>query len=97
MLVARKWRVGGRVQGVGFRAFVQNAAMAEGLHGWVANAPDGDVEIQAEGDAESVDRFELRVRRGPAGARVERVRVDAIPPSGRPTGFRIEHWPVRMR
>lgn len=83
MLVARRFRVTGRVQGVGFRYFAQMAARAEGLGGWVQNQPDGSVEVMAEGDRESVDRFEARLRRGPAGARIDEVRVDEDVPSGR--------------
>ena len=87
MLVARRFRVTGRVQGVGYRYFAQLAARAEGLSGWVQNQPDGSVEVMAEGDRESVLRFEAKLRRGPAGARVDRVRVDEDVPSGRPGEF----------
>lgn len=89
MLVARRIIVSGRVHGVGFRVFAEHAARAEGLHGWVTNLPDGRVEAQVEGERESVDRFELRMRRGPAYAQVEAVEVDDVPPSGRSTGFSI--------
>ena len=79
--------VSGRVQGVGFRAFAEFVAQAEGLHGWVTNLPDGRVESVVEGELESVDRFEAKVRRGPARARVETVEVESIAPTERPTGF----------
>jgi acylphosphatase len=79
--------VTGRVQGVGFRFFAEQAARAEGIHGWVTNLPDGRVEAVAEGERESVDRFELKMRRGPARAQVDSVAVEDIAPSGRPTGF----------
>jgi acylphosphatase len=87
MLVARRFRVTGRVQGVGYRYFAQLMARAEGLSGWVQNQPDGSVEVMAEGDGESVLRFEAKLRRGPAGARVDQVRVDEDVPSGRPGEF----------
>jgi acylphosphatase len=87
MLVARRFRLMGRVQGVGFRYFAQSAAHAEGLSGWVQNQPDGSVEVVAEGDRESVVRFEAKLRRGPAGARVDEVRVDEDVPSGRAGEF----------
>ena len=87
MLVARRFRVTGRVQGVGFRYFAQAAARMEGLSGWVQNQSDGSVEVVAEGDRESVLRFEAKLRRGPAGARVDEVRVDEDVPSGRSNGF----------
>jgi acylphosphatase len=89
MLVARRFLVSGRVQGVGFRYFTQEVAEVEGLHGWVRNLPDGRVEVLAEGEREAVDRLERRLRRGPPAARVERVDVDETAPSERATGFRV--------
>jgi acylphosphatase len=91
MVVARRFHVKGRVQRVGFRMFVQEFGLLEGLHGWVANRPDGSVEVLAEGEADAVRRFERKVRQGPPGARVEQVTCHDEAPSGRPTGFRIEH------
>jgi acylphosphatase len=75
MLTARRLVVSGRVHGVGFRFFVDQAARREGVRGWVRNLPDGRVEILAEGDEESVDRLERQVRRGPPAARVDGVDV----------------------
>ncbi len=75
MIVARRFLVRGRVQGVGFRFFVREAAGVENVGGWVRNLQDGRVEIFAEGDLTSVDRLERRIRRGPPGARVEAVEV----------------------
>ena len=89
MLVARRYVIGGRVQGVGFRLFTEAAALREGLQGWVRNLPDGRVEIVVEGDAEAVVRFERHVRHGPPSARVEDVQVDESTPAGRATGFTI--------
>ena len=76
MIVARRFRVLGRVQGVGFRVFVLDAAQSEGLIGWVRNTPEGDVEGVAEGDREAVERFATRLQRGPASARVDHVTMD---------------------
>ena len=87
MRIARRYLVSGRVQGVGFRLFADAVALREGLHGWVRNLPDGRVEALAEGEADAVDRFEHAIGHGPPGARVERVDVDHIAPSGRDTGF----------
>ena len=49
MLVARRFVVSGRVQGVGYRFFADEAARVEGLSGWIRNLPDGRVEAFAEG------------------------------------------------
>jgi acylphosphatase len=80
MRVARRFLLSGRVQGVGFRFFAADAARREGLSGSVRNLDDGRVEAVAEGEAESVVRFERALRRGPSGARVEDVQVDDIEP-----------------
>lgn len=87
MIVRRRFLIGGHVQGVGFRMFTEARAALEGLHGYVRNLPDGRVEAVAEGEEASVDRLELALQRGPAGARVEAFDVEALPPSGRSTGF----------
>jgi acylphosphatase len=89
MIVARRILIAGRVQGVGFRFFAEAQAAVEGVHGYVKNLPDGRVEVHIEGDDESVERVERALRRGPAGARVEGFVVEAVPPSGRATGFSI--------
>jgi acylphosphatase len=89
MLVARRYVISGRVQGVGFRLFAEAAAAREGVHGWVRNRPDGQVEAWIEGDAEAVDRVEASLRRGPSHARVDDVRVEDAVPTGRATGFSI--------
>jgi acylphosphatase len=89
MRVARRFLIRGRVQGVGFRYFTYDAAIREGVHGWVRNLSDGRVEASAEGEADAVDRFERAVRQGPRGARVEAVDVEDVTPSGRETGFSV--------
>jgi len=89
VLIARRFVIAGRVQGVGFRWFAESAAAREGLHGWIRNLPDGRVEAQAEGDAEALERFERALRQGPASARVETVDVDTVMPTGRTTGFSV--------
>ena len=89
MQIARQYLISGRVQGVGFRAFTEAQAAFEGLHGWVRNLDDGRVEVRFEGEAEAVTRAEAKLRRGPAGARIADVRVEAAAPTGRATGFMI--------
>lgn len=88
MLVARRFLIRGRVQGVGFRFFAAEAASREGLHGWVMNLDDGRVEAFAEGEHEAVDRFEHALRRGPGRARVDAVEADAAAPAGH-RGFHV--------
>lgn len=89
MRVARRYLIGGRVQGVGFRFFTEAAARREGVHGWVRNLPDGRVEVSAEGESEALERFERNIRQGPPGARIAAVEVDDIAPNGRETGFGV--------
>jgi acylphosphatase len=68
--------VTGRVQGVGFRAFVEGEARARGLSGWVRNLSDGRVEAVLSGDAGVVDAVVAACRRGPAGAHVREVKLE---------------------
>jgi acylphosphatase len=90
MRIARRYLISGRVQGVGFRHFTYAQAIREQLSGWVRNLPDGRVEISAEGEREAVVRFELVIRQGPPGGRVDEVDVaDAAAPGGPARGFAI--------
>jgi acylphosphatase len=89
MVVARRYFVSGRVQGVGFRFFVEDVARREGVSGYVRNLADGRVEALVEGDVMSVGRVEAALWQGPRGARVDAVTTDEVAPSGRATGFRI--------
>jgi acylphosphatase len=63
--------VRGRVQGVGYRAFVEDEAQRRGLAGWVRNRRDGTVEAAFAGEADVVDAMIAACRRGPPGARVD--------------------------
>ena len=65
--------VAGRVQGVGFRWFVREAARRAGLAGWVRNRGDGRVEIAASGSEDAVAALVAAAREGPPGARVDQV------------------------
>lgn len=76
-------RVSGRVQGVGFRWWIQRHADALGLTGWVMNADDERVvQLVAEGEADALDRLERLIGEGPPSARVEHVDSRRSPPSG---------------
>jgi acylphosphatase len=63
----------GRVQGVGYRAWVEHQARTHGLEGWVRNRRDGSVEALFCGPAEVVAKMTALCRRGPPSARVETV------------------------
>ena len=89
MLIARRYIISGRVQGVGFRYFIQATAARENLHGWARNLPDGRVEAAAEGEADAMERFERALRHGPPGARVEDLDIEHTTPDGRDTGFTV--------
>jgi acylphosphatase len=86
---ARRYVITGRVQGVGYRFFALDAGRREGLHGHVRNLADGRVEVEAEGDADALTRFEAALWRGPSHARVDDVAIDELVPSGRPGPFAI--------
>ena len=70
--------VRGRVQGVGFRWFVREAAREAGLSGWVRNREDGAVEVEAEGPHAALDAFRALITRGPQGAVVSSVDEVAV-------------------
>jgi len=79
---ARHYRVIGQVQGVWFRAACQAHATALGLTGWVANQPDGSVEVVAEGPVESLDRFTTFLQAGPGQSSVRQLLIDERAPDG---------------
>ena len=79
----------GRVQGVGFRYFVQERAFALGLRGWVANQRDGSVRCIAEGPQPDLERLLEALRAGPAGGRVDAVDAAWTPASGEFGGFGV--------
>jgi acylphosphatase len=69
----RQVRITGRVQGVGYRAWLEHRARADGLEGWVRNRRDGSVEALFSGPADVVADMIALCRRGPSSARVEAV------------------------
>ena len=76
---ARMYRVQGRVQGVGFRFFVEAEARKLGLRGYVRNLDDGRVEVYAVGEEAKLDSLRLRLEEGPPASRVERVEERVAP------------------
>jgi acylphosphatase len=73
--VVRHVIVRGRVQGVGFRAFVEDEAAQRRLAGWVRNRRDGSVEAVLSGPVAQVDSMLAALRQGPPAARVDAVQV----------------------
>jgi acylphosphatase len=89
---AKRIIVYGRVQGVGFRFFVQHTGDRLGLTGDVRNCPDSTVEIIVEGAPGRIDRFIHEVRKGPSLARVERLEIFDAQPTGSYGTFLTEGW-----
>jgi acylphosphatase len=87
---ARRFLVRGRVQGVGFRWFVEREAHMLGIAGWVRNNHDGSVEVLAQGTRDQLSGLHSRLREGPRAARVDAVEVSEASPIARLTAFRIE-------
>jgi acylphosphatase len=73
----RRYVVRGRVQGVGFRWFVEREARVLGVSGWVRNNPDGSVEVVAMGTPEQLLALRGKLYEGPRASRVDN--VDDIP------------------
>lgn len=69
----RRVTISGRVQGVGYRAWVEHEAIARGLEGWVRNRRDGSVETLFAGPEDVVADMVASCRRGPVSARVDKV------------------------
>jgi len=82
--------VTGRVQGVGFRYFVQRSANTLGLKGWVRNLENGNVEFVVQGPAEDVDKMLSLVRSGPQLSWVKDVIVDPQQPDPTLLTFEIK-------
>ncbi len=76
MNAARRFRVWGRVQGVGYRHFVWRRATELGLAGWVRNRADGSVELVAAGDPERLSELQRLLEEGPRFARVDRIETE---------------------
>ncbi|MFY9909006.1 MAG: acylphosphatase [Candidatus Sulfotelmatobacter sp.] len=87
---ARRFVIRGRVQGVGFRWFVEREAHILGISGWVRNNADGTVEVLAQGIADQLSGLHSRLRQGPRAARVDSVEASEVRPSANISSFRIE-------
>ncbi len=88
--LARKYIVRGRVQGVGFRYFVENAANALGIRGTVRNLDDGSVEVYGIGSRDQLSQFAGMLWKGPRFADVRGVEESEAAIEHR-SDFRMEH------
>ncbi len=88
--IARKYRISGRVQGVGFRFFTEHWAIQLGLCGYVKNCWDGTVEAYAVGNAAALEAFRLRLSEGPPSARVDNLQESEEPVQKRYKRFAVE-------
>jgi acylphosphatase len=87
---ATRFVVRGRVQGVGFRWFVEAEARTLGISGWVRNNADGTVEVLAIGTRDQLSNLRSRLRSGPRAARVDDVEESEVRPVPGMNTFRIE-------
>jgi acylphosphatase len=71
--MTRRYIITGRVQGVGFRWFVEREATSLGVGGWVRNNDDGNVEVLATGSDEQLTKLRARLKQGPRASRVDQV------------------------
>ena len=81
----------GRVQGVGFRWFVQRNAERLNLSGFARNLPNGDVEVQAEGSEQALQQLIAELQKGPGMSRVDNVDFTWKKVPENFSGFRIRH------
>ena len=81
----------GRVQGVGFRFFVQQNSQELGLTGWVRNMSDGTVTMEVQGEQASVDELERRLKAGNAFIKVKSLTLEAKDVVPGESGFSIRY------
>jgi acylphosphatase len=86
---AKHYIVRGRVQGVGYRYFVQRTAERLSVNGFVRNLFSGDVEVHAEADNVTLELFKQELARGPRMAQVTKVEENDVPASGLYSSFLI--------
>lgn len=89
-MIARRFLISGRVQGVGYRFFAQRSSATHQVRGYVKNLEDGRVEVLAEGNTKAVEAFRNDLAAGPAFSNVGGMEELVIEPSGSYTTFRIE-------
>jgi acylphosphatase len=80
-VIARHLLISGKVQGVYYRGWSEETALALGLTGWVRNRMNGDVELVVQGKADVIEHFIAMAHRGPSAARVTVVEASEVPVS----------------
>ena len=90
-MIARRFIVKGRVQGVGFRWFVIRSAERMGLCGWTRNLPDGHVEVLAQGGSAAIAGLAADLEIGPPAARVDAVESIDHEPDVNLLGFSVRY------
>lgn len=88
-MLANRFTIRGRVQGVGFRYTTRHIAQRLGLSGWARNRGDGSVEIWAQGTSEALRRLHDFLNFGPRGSRVDSLTVDEVDPDRSLTSFEV--------
>lgn len=88
--MTRRYVVSGRVQGVGFRWFVEREARAIGVGGWVRNNDGGTVEVLASGTEDQLSKLRKALEKGPRAARIDEVQEFDEPQEASESSFRIE-------
>ena len=89
-MLAKTFRVRGRVQGVGFRWFVEREAQTLGIAGWVRNRADGSVEVLAQGTRDQLSALRSKLQQGPRASRVDDLEETESQPKEEMKTFRIE-------
>lgn len=87
--ITKHYLISGRVQGVGYRRFVQRQAIQLQLRGWVRNLRDGRVEAIAEGPVDRLTELEKRLREGPSMSQVDSLQITAGVPAAKLTEFSV--------
>ena len=85
-----KLELSGRVQGVGFRYFVESIAGRFGITGFVKNTPDRKVEVVCQGEEEDLKKFVDEIKKGPSFSVVKDVRIEEIKDSKKYNIFEIK-------
>ncbi|MGM0597794.1 MAG: acylphosphatase [Myxococcota bacterium] len=86
-----KLTIKGRVQGVFFRSSTRETAQTLGLKGWVRNLANGDVEITAQGQKESLQKLYEWAQIGPPAARVDKIEKKFKPPTEHFKNFKVKY------